>query len=129
LEIADVLTVNKCDRQGADHIVKELSVMLELASAQKPWTIPVLKTVAEKGMGVADVYTALERHREFLSESGSISDKNITFAKTALINICRDLASAAAIQQLHSEKGMALLQDIAERKIDPFSAAKKIFSR
>src|SRR5690606_17097033 len=42
LEIADILTVNKCDRQGSDHIVKELRAMLELASEGQDWQIPVL---------------------------------------------------------------------------------------
>lgn len=128
LEIADILTVNKCDRQGADHIVKELSVMLELATAQKPWTIPVLKTVAEKGVGIADVFTSLERHRDYLMESGHITSKNIIFAKSTLLNICRDLAASAASSKLDTAQGSALLKKVAARELDPFSAAKKIFS-
>lgn len=126
LEIADVLTVNKCDRQGADHIVKELAVMLELATAQQPWTIPVLKTAAEKDLGTSEVYQALLRHRDYLKKSGSIARKNEAFARTAVLNIIRDLAASTASQRLASDLGANLLKKVSERKLDPFSAARQI---
>jgi LAO/AO transport system kinase len=129
LEIADLLIVNKCDRQGSDHIVKELQVMLEIAGATKGWTIPVLKTVAEKGEGVNEVYKAMERHLDYLRSSGKINDKRAHFAKTAILHIVRDLAVQEAEAKLRTPQGSALLQKIAERKMDPFNAAEDLFSR
>lgn len=128
LEIADLLIVNKCDRQGSDHIVKELQIMLEIAGATKGWIIPVLKTVAEKGEGVNEVYKALEKHLGYLRSSGKINAKRAHFAKTAILHIVRDLAVQEAEEKLRTPNGAALLEKISERKLDPFSAARELFS-
>lgn len=127
LEIADVLTVNKCDRQGADHIVKELSAMLELSPKSGGWTIPVLKTSAEKSIGIEAVFSALTKHREFLVKSGGISLKRDYFAQTAILHNVRAMAEATAKEKLGSAKGKNLLKKVAERNLDPFQAAQKLF--
>lgn len=136
LEIADLLVVNKCDRQGSDHIVKELRVMLEIAGARKAegptndrqtWQIPVLKTVAEKGEGVNDVFAALQSHHSFLTSTGKLQVKRAQFAKTAILHIVRDLASQRAEAQLRTEHGLDLLGRISEGKMDPFNAAERLF--
>jgi len=128
LEIADILIVNKCDRQGSDHIVKELQVMLEIAGATKGWTIPVLKTVAEKGDGVNEVFAAMGKHLEHLRKSGEIQAKRAHFAKTAILHIVRDLASQEAERKLRTDHGLKLLGAISDRTLDPFKAAEKLFS-
>lgn len=126
LEIADILTVNKCDRQGSDHIVKELKAMLEIAHGPG-WMIPVMKTVAETGAGVGDVYKMMLSHREFLKTSGQITNKRTRFARTAILNTIRDLAANSAENALATEKGAALLQQVADKKLDPFTAAERLF--
>jgi LAO/AO transport system kinase len=128
LEIADILTVNKCDRQGSDHIVKELRAMLELATQDEEWQIPVLKTVAERNQGVEEVFAAMERHRDFLKSSGKISEKRSRFSKKAILNVIKDFASQDAEAKLRSPQGEKLLQQVAARKLDPFAAAEKIYS-
>lgn len=128
LEIADILTVNKCDRPAADHIVKELSVMLELtAGGVKPWTIPVQKTIADKNHGINEVYEKIKEHRAYLKQSGMITKKNYAFARTAVLNIIRDIAGNSASQYLAEKTGLDLLDKVARRKLDPFSAAKEFF--
>jgi LAO/AO transport system kinase len=128
LEIADILTVNKCDRQGSDHIVKELRAMLELATEHADWQIPVIKTVAERSQGIDEVYAAIEKHYDFLKKSGKIFEKRAHFSKKAILNVVRDLASKEADELLKSPKGLEILKKVAERKLDPFSAAEKIYS-
>jgi LAO/AO transport system kinase len=127
LEIADVLIVNKCDRQGSDHVVKELQIMLEIAGNGKNWPIPVLKTVAERNEGVNEVYAALGKHLQFLRGSGRINLKRAHFAKTAIMHIVRDQASRATLLELEKPHGLALLNKVSERKLDPFTAAEKLF--
>ena len=127
LEIADLLVVNKCDRQGSEHIVKELQVMLHIAGAAQGWEIPVLKTVAERGEGVNDVMKALARHYDFLKGSGRLNDKRAHFARTAMLHIVRDLAARAAQAELGKPHGQSLLERVTERKLDPFSAASRLF--
>ncbi len=129
LEIADILTVNKCDRQGSDHVVKELKAMLELAGEGEPWVIPVLKTVAEKSEGITEVFEMVNKHKEFLKTSGRLSQKRRHFAQTAIMNIARDAAAKEVAEKLSTNRGQQLLREVSERKTDPFTAARKLFLR
>lgn len=127
LEIADILTVNKCDRQGSDHIVKELQLSLELnPHTDKSWMIPVVKTAAEINFGMDELFEKIETHRAFLIQSGVMEKKRRYFAQAALVNIVRDLAAENAARFFASEDGEKTVEAVAARKLDPFSAAKAL---
>src|SRR5437868_13628715 len=53
LEIADILVVNKADLVGADRLVTELRMMLQLGE-QRDWSPPIVQTVATEGGGVSE---------------------------------------------------------------------------
>ena len=76
MEIADIFVVNKADRPGADGVFGDLRAALHLRAgkAHDPghWTIPVLKTVAQTGEGLPELLDAVDRHREYLDESGQL---------------------------------------------------------
>src|SRR5438105_8861751 len=54
LEIADVLCVNKSDREGADRTVRDLIAMLELRPHEAA-PVEIVRTVATTGQGVAEL--------------------------------------------------------------------------
>ena len=54
LEIADILVVNKADRDGAERTLEELAAAMALGSSRG--LVPVLKTSAVTGAGVADLW-------------------------------------------------------------------------
>jgi LAO/AO transport system ATPase/phenylacetic acid degradation protein PaaD len=62
LEIADVLIVNKGDLPHADRAVRELNEMLQLRVRSARRTVPVLRTVATSGEGVAALVDAISAH-------------------------------------------------------------------
>ena len=63
LEIADVLVVNKADREGADRTVRDLTHMLELRPHEAV-EVEIVRTVATSGKGIDELAKACERHRE-----------------------------------------------------------------
>ncbi|MCK6546565.1 methylmalonyl Co-A mutase-associated GTPase MeaB [Myxococcota bacterium] len=77
LEIPDVFVVNKADRDGADHVVRDLELMIHLREPTEPeklagrWSPPVVKTIAAKGEGVATLADALDRHAAWLAGAPS----------------------------------------------------------
>ena len=100
MEIADVFVINKSDRPGGDKLRQEIEVMLRLRqgnafrhvrahhtssdgrtvgrsdkkrSQADGWEPPVLATVATTGEGVAELVTALDRHRAYLESSGRLA--------------------------------------------------------
>lgn len=126
LEIADILTVNKCDRQGADHIVKELSAMLEL-SQKSDWRIPVLKTAAEKSLGVEEVYGAIENHFEYLKKSGKKKVKDHFYSKNAISHLVHSSLEQKFQASIETKSGKEIVSEVSSRKLDPYSASLKIW--
>ncbi len=62
MEIADIFVVNKSDRPDADAFVKNLRLMLAPAFHTHKAEIPILKTVASTGEGIAQLCEAIIAH-------------------------------------------------------------------
>jgi LAO/AO transport system kinase len=68
LEVADVLVVNKADRPDTQATVRDLRNMVALSDA--PWKPPIVTTVGNTGEGIDDLLRQLDRHWDWLGESG-----------------------------------------------------------
>ncbi|MCK6459816.1 MAG: methylmalonyl Co-A mutase-associated GTPase MeaB [Planctomycetes bacterium] len=72
IEIADVLCVNKADREGAEAMVEALDAMLDRAPPA-PWRPPVVRT---RGLEDASpLFEALETHGKWLLEGGRLEER------------------------------------------------------
>jgi LAO/AO transport system kinase len=72
IEIADVLCVNKADREGAEGLVEALDAMLDRAPPS-PWRPPVVRT---RGLEDASpLFEALETHGKWLLEGGRLEER------------------------------------------------------
>src|SRR5213078_850477 len=67
LEIADVLVVNKADREGADRTERDLMHMLDLRTGDRK-DVEIVRTIATRGnaegSGIRELADAIEKHRE-----------------------------------------------------------------
>ena len=78
LEVADVLVVNKADRPGADDTRRDLEHMLDLgrltglAGLTQDWRPEIIMTTATTGDGADQVHTAIQAHRDHLTETGQL---------------------------------------------------------
>ncbi|MCO6429486.1 MAG: methylmalonyl Co-A mutase-associated GTPase MeaB, partial [Deltaproteobacteria bacterium] len=70
LEIADLFVINKSDHLGADNLERDILTLLSLEESQEgAWKPKVLRTVATKGDGVAELCEKIAAHKEWLSSS------------------------------------------------------------
>lgn len=60
LEIADILVVNKADREGAESTLQQLKGALSIRSGRQS-QVPVLKTSALTGEGIPELIAAIEK--------------------------------------------------------------------
>jgi LAO/AO transport system kinase len=131
LEVGDVYVVNKADRDGADSTVRELRHMLSLGDRRGPgdWRPPILKTVASRGEGMAEVVSDLERHREWLEETGQLYHRRVRRAADEVEAIAVT-ALRERMGDLHSTRGAGGLDELAaavvEGRIDPYAAADRL---
>jgi LAO/AO transport system kinase len=128
LEVADLFAVNKSDREGADRTVRDLRSMLELSHAvgkEAGHEIAIVKCVASRNEGVAEVWNAIEAHYQFLKSGPGLLQRETQRAKNELVEVLRDRLLNVALQKLAQEG--AHLDDlalrIARREIDPYSVA------
>jgi LAO/AO transport system kinase len=157
LEIADVFAVNKADREGADRTVRDLQMMLELRrmvsappppdhdAAHRPlgvaaeraavaageWEPPIVRTVAVKDEGIAELVGAVEAHRAHLETTGEKRTREIARARAAFVTVLRERLLAGALDRLEAEMGRldAIAARIAAHEADPYALADELAAR
>ena len=123
LEVADIIAVNKGDRPGADRAARQLRAMLSTAGGRverKP--PPVMVTTATTADGVAVLADAIEAHR-------SQARTPIEARERAANQLRRALADLAAGRAAESPEWESTLEAVAERSIDPLTAAERLLDR
>jgi LAO/AO transport system kinase len=129
MEIADIFVVNKADREGADRTVMSIEAMLTLHTfADGDWRPPIMKTEATSGRGVPDLLDMIEKFRQHTAATQG--SRRRARAEWRL----RELLGHRFLQ--HVEKNVlkagefeTVLDRIAARETDPYSAVDVIFNR
>ncbi len=125
MEIADIFVINKADRDGADRLAQSVAAMLALQTFQPgDWRPPILKTEATTGMGVPELIDAIAKFRTH--SEGARATRQRARQEYRL----RDLLSHRFLQLVEETLPAGELQraidGIAERQVDPYSAAADI---
>jgi LAO/AO transport system kinase len=125
LEIADVLVVNKADREGAADTVRDLQVMLELAG-EREWAPPIVETVATDSRGIDDLWRAILDHRSHLEADGRLERRRDARLRDELRAIVHERLRAGAEERCSGERFDQLVEKVAARKLDPYAAADEL---
>ena len=131
LEVADILVINKADREGASRTYQELIQMLELQAHRKAsaWKAPVLMTQAKDNEGIADLMGAVADHREFLAKDGGqgLQLARGSRVRQEFLELLKEGISRHFVQQLESDGRLdRVLKDILEKQTDPYSASESL---
>ena len=117
LEIGDLFVINKSDIDGADKVVREINMMLDLdagsmriakTATQKAledqfhhlsvapkaeeaapgyWRPPVHKVVAMQNEGIEELVELVGKHRAFIEENGELTRRRTKRAKDEMLDI------------------------------------------
>ncbi|PWT85074.1 MAG: methylmalonyl Co-A mutase-associated GTPase MeaB [Blastocatellia bacterium] len=156
MEIADIFVVNKADRDGSDRLVSAVEATLSLhAYAPDQWRPPIVKTIATRGQGIADVVDAIDQFRDFSRRSLSAdiarpgADRDFDFLRKADVRQTTDASARRRIRIAqrvtdlvtgrfleHLERRVLepgelaeLVDRIAAHETDPYTAADALFTR
>jgi LAO/AO transport system kinase len=155
MEIGDIFVVNKADRSGADKLRQEIEVTLGIrrgnafknmkahhglkgltlaprAAAPHPqgdstWENPVLLTTAAKGEGVAELVSALDRHHDYLQQSGELERRR----RRRLSDRTREVVDRATRKWIWQETRAEQLIDqrldqVVAGELSPYDVAKEV---
>jgi LAO/AO transport system kinase len=120
LEVADIITVNKGDRPGADRAARQLRAMLSTAGGRierKP--PPVLVTAATTGAGVSELADAIEAHRTEARTQVASRDR-------AEHQVRRALSDLVVRRAVAGEAWDEIIAAVADRETDPMTAAERL---
>lgn len=107
LEVADIVVVNKADRDGADQTVRDL---------RAETAVPVLKLVAAQGEGLPELVDAIDAHHR--------ADSPVRRTARA-----RALILSLALTRLRGHPGLERLAEaVASGGDDPYSAAERLIA-
>jgi LAO/AO transport system kinase len=132
LEVADLVVVNKGDKPGAQRTAAQLRAML-VASAPRdredarprPKRPDVLITTAATGDGVPELLAALDRHRT-VGRAGESSAARLARAEAQVWAIVAERLRDRLQDRAHEATTTALLAEVAEHRLDPYSAADRL---
>ncbi len=147
LETADVLVVNKADRDGAEQTLAALRLMLELASPSstlvshhgqvmaasavpaaeaRTWQPPLLATVATEGQGTEALVDAIEAHRMYLAGTDEGAALQARRAERLLARALDEALRRLLAEGLDPVVHRRALEDVLLRRVDPHTAAERL---
>jgi LAO/AO transport system kinase len=107
LEVADIVVVNKADREGADQTVRDLRAETKA---------PILKLVAAQGEGIQALVEAVEAHARADSP-----ERRKARARAQILSLAQTrLRSHADLDRL--------AELVADGRTDPYAAAEQLFA-
>jgi LAO/AO transport system kinase len=130
LEIGDLITINKADREGTDKLNIEMEMMLELNPEHVQWRPPINRTIASRGEGIEEVVNSIEEHHKYLVDSGKLADirkKRIKSEVTDMINVrVNRYIDKNVVRTPDFEKTVVKLQT---RELEPYSVVDNIVGK
>ncbi|MBB2991935.1 LAO/AO transport system kinase [Mycolicibacterium iranicum] len=106
LEVADIVVVNKADRDGADQTVRDL---------RAETAVPILKLVAAQGVGLAELVEVIDAHHRADS-----ADRRTARARSQILSLAQTLL------RTHPELDR-LAASVADGGQDAYTAAERLF--
>jgi LAO/AO transport system kinase len=126
-EIADIFVVNKADRAGADNLVAELNMMLQLRPEETWWRVPVIATQAVNDIGIDELYCQIKNHRRALEETGRLLQRRQEQRRREFLEIVERRVSHELLKLVENDGELSRRMSMVEAgEVDPYSAADAI---
>ncbi|HEX2359736.1 MAG TPA: methylmalonyl Co-A mutase-associated GTPase MeaB [Solirubrobacterales bacterium] len=129
MEIPDIIVVNKSDHPMTDTMIREIRGVLSLGPATS-WRVPIVRTEAAKGEGVAELAEKITEHRDHIEAEGTLEERRARNLRNEVLEL------AASRMRRRLETAVAddasvrdLLDRVVKRELDPASAAKELLAR
>jgi LAO/AO transport system kinase len=125
MEIADILVVNKSDLPNADLLARQLASIVDAAPGAR--RTPILKAAGALNEGVDALADAIEEHRAYIAQAGVREQHRLEQARHQVLALARQrLLDRLLAQQAADGRLDALVERVAQRELDPHSAADEL---
>jgi LAO/AO transport system kinase len=130
MEIPDVIVVNKADHPMTDTMVREVRGVLALSQDPEGWKVPILRTEAARGEGVAELAAAIDEHRAFIEAAGTLAERRARNLRSEVLGIATSRMRRRLEQTVSEDPSTAdLLDRVVRRELDPATAASELLEK
>jgi LAO/AO transport system kinase len=150
MEIPDIIVINKADHPLTDTMVREIRGVLSLANldgdshrtstpsggdssgGQRPsrWRVPIVKTEAAHGKGIAELIERLDEHRAHILREGALQERRGRNLRNEVLAIATARMRRRLEEELREDAEFKrLLEEVVERRLDPASAATALLEQ
>ncbi len=125
MEIGDIFAINKADRDGAERTKVEIEMALDFNDDK--WKPPVVEVEALYNKGIDGLIEELKAHRDYLESSGDLLKRRIKNSELEILDLTKQtLMQRIFSDEKNAEDLQALSENVANRKLDPYSASKEM---
>jgi len=131
IEIGDLFVINKCEREGADKMERDLRMVLEMNKKREDgWEPLIFKTEAILGKGIVELAFGIYRHKQALEQNNTFEKKLRERTETIFREILKNKVLDHIAEKIQtSGEWETMIDDLMNRRADPYSLAEKIMSR
>ncbi|HEY5052091.1 MAG TPA: methylmalonyl Co-A mutase-associated GTPase MeaB [Solirubrobacterales bacterium] len=130
MEIPDVIVVNKADHPMTDTMVREVRGVLALSHDPEGWRVPILRTEAARGEGVAELAEKIDEHRAHIEAGGTLAERRARNLRNEVLGIATSRMRRRLEATVADDPEIATLLDrVVSRELDPASAATELLER
>ncbi len=127
-EIAEVFCVNKSDLPGAETAARDLSDLAALGTDRDGWRPTVVSVSAQAGAGLETLWAAVEAHETYLDGDGRRARGERRRLAQEVVGLVRERVGRELGRSVDRDRDLgALLDRVAARAIDPYSAADRLY--
>ena len=129
MEIPDIIVVNKADHPMTDTMIREIRGVLSLGP-KVSWRVPILRTEAAKGEGVAELAEKIGEHRAHIEAEGTLQERRARNLRNEVLELAASRLRRRLEAAIAEDPEIAdLLDKVVSRELDPASAATEILER
>jgi LAO/AO transport system kinase len=130
MEIADIFVVNKSDRDGADHVEREVRSMQSLAAEHGSWIPPVIRTIATTGAGIEELEQAVQQFWSWLGQEGRLIARRETHWRARLMDMVRyELMRALRGRGLSDQALANISHQVAAGQQNPYQLVPQLLEQ
>lgn len=130
LEVADIVIINKSDREGSDILMMGLKFAFDLRDKKIEWNYPILKTIATENVGIQELVSEIKSHRKYLIKSRQFEEKRKNNFSKKIHELIEENVRFHLKKNIISQSELnLLLEKTYQRKSNPYKIATEIYQK